>query len=122
MSASLLVAIGLLGGVGALVRHAVDVAVSARAGRAFPLGILLVNLSGAFALGLLVGSTVHGDAHRLVATGLLGSYTTFSTWMFDTQRLAAGGRGRAAALNVAASLALGLLAVWLGRELGVLLF
>ena len=118
MSAPLLVAIGLLGGTGALARHAVAAAVTARAGRAFPLGILLVNLSGAFALGLLVGATVHGDAYRLVATGLLGSYTTFSTWMFDTQRLAAGGRGRAGALNLAASLALGLLAVWLGRELG----
>jgi CrcB protein len=122
MTAPVLLAIGLLGGAGALARYGVDVAVSARAGRAFPpLGILVVNLSGAFLLGLLVGATVHGDAYRLVATGLLGSYTTFSTWMFDTHRLAAGGRGRAAALNLAASLALGLLAVWLGRELGALL-
>lgn len=122
MSAPVLLAIGLLGGAGALARYGVDAAVTARAGRAFsPLGILVVNLSGALLLGLLVGATVHGDAYRLVATGLLGSYTTFSTWMFDTHRLAAGGRRSAAALNLVASLALGLLAVWLGRELGALL-
>ena len=121
MSAPVLLAIGLLGGAGAVVRHGVDAAVSARAGRAFPLGILVVNLSGAFLLGLLVGATVHGDAYRLAATGLLGAYTTFSTWMFDSHRLATAGRRRAAAVNLAGSLALGLLAVWLGRELGALL-
>jgi CrcB protein len=120
MSAPLLLAVGLLGGAGAVARYSVDTAVGARTGRAFPLGILAVNLSGAFLLGLLAGATVHGDAYRLAATGLLASYTTFSTWMFDSHRLAAGGRGRAAALNLAASLALGLLAVWLGRELGTL--
>jgi len=119
MSAPLLLAIGLLGGAGALARYGVDAAVTARAGRAFPpLGILVVNLSGAFLLGIVVGVAVHGDRYSLVATGLLGSYTTFSTWVFDSHRLARGGRGGAAALNLGASLALGLLAVWLGRELG----
>jgi CrcB protein len=121
MSVPLLLAIGLLGGAGAVARYSVDAAVSARAGRAFPLGILVVNLSGAFLLGLLVGAAVHGDAYRLAATGVLGSYTTFSTWMFDSHRLATGGRGRVALINVVAGLALGLLAVWLGRELGALL-
>ena len=120
MSVPLLLAIGLLGGAGAVARHALDVAVGARTRRPFPLGILVVNLSGAFGLGVLAGATVPGDAYRLLATGLLGSYTTFSTWMFDSHRLAAGGRRGAAALNIAASLALGLLAVWLGRELGAL--
>ncbi len=121
MTAPVLLAIGLLGGAGAVVRYGVDAAVSARAGRAFPpLGILVVNVSGAFLLGLLVGATVHGDAYRLAATGLLGSYTTFSTWMFDSHRLATGGRRSGATLNLAAGLALGLLAVWLGRELGAM--
>ena len=63
---------------------------------------------------------MHGDAYRLVATGLLGSYTTFSTWMFDSHGLAAGGRRCAAVLNLAAGLTVGLLAVWLGRELGAM--
>lgn len=126
MSAPLLIAVGLLGGAAALARFLVDGAISARARpapgrRPFPLGILVVNLSGAFLLGVAVGAAVHGDRYSLVATGLLGSYTTFSTWMFDSHRLARTGRRGAAALNLAASLALGLLAVWLGRGLGELL-
>ena len=92
-----------------------------RAGRAFPWGTLAVNLSGAFALGLLVGAAVGGDALRLAGTGFLGAYTTFSTWMLETHRLAEDGRGRAALANVAVSLAAGLLFAWLGRELGATL-
>jgi CrcB protein len=128
MSAPLLLGIGILGGVGALARFLVDAAITARAGRTrtrtrerpFPLGILAVNLSGAFLLGLVVAAAVNGDRYSLIATGLLGSYTTFSTWMFDSHRLATDDRRgrRAAALNLAGSLVLGLLAVWLGRELG----
>jgi fluoride exporter len=120
VSAPLLLLVGLLGGAAACARFAVDAAITARAARRrpFPLGILTVNLSGAFVLGVVVGAALHGDRYTLVATGLLGSYTTFSTWMFDSHRLARDGRSGAAALNLAASLALGLLAVWLGRELG----
>jgi CrcB protein len=127
VSGPLLLAVGLLGGAGALARFLVDSAITARArpaagrGRPFPLGILAVNLSGAFLLGVVVGAATAGDRYTLIATGLLGSYTTFSTWVFDSHRLARDGRRGAAALNLAASLALGLLAVWLGRELGGLL-
>ena len=120
MSAPLLLIVGLLGGAAACARFAVDAAITARAtrGRPFPLGILAVNLSGAFLLGVVVGAPLHGDCLTLVATGLLGSYTTFSTWVLDSHRLARDGRRAEAALNLAASLALGLLAVWLGREIG----
>jgi CrcB protein len=122
MSGPLLLAVGLLGGTGAVARFLVDGAITARArGRGLPLGILAVNLSGALLLGIVVGAAVRDDAYRLIATGLLGSYTTFSTWVFDSDRLARDGRGGAAALYIAASLALGLLAVWLGRELGAVL-
>ena len=120
MSAPLLLFVGLLGGAAACARFVVDQAITDRAARArpFPLGILAVNLSGAFLLGVAVGVALDGDRYTLVATGLLGSYTTFSTWMFDSHRLARDGRRGEAVLNVVASLALGLLAVWLGRELG----
>jgi CrcB protein len=101
------------------VRFLVDGAVSARLGKRFPYGILAVNLSGAVALGVLVGAALDGDAYRLLGTGLLGAYTTFSTWMFDAERLAtAEGRRSAGALYVVASLLLGLAAVWLGRQVG----
>jgi CrcB protein len=119
MSAPLLLAIGLLGGAGAVVRFLVDGAVSARLGKRFPYGILAVNLSGAFALGVLVGAALDGDAYRLLGTGLLGAYTTFSTWMFDAERLATADERRgAAALYIVMSLLLGLAAVWLGRQVG----
>jgi len=124
MSAAALLAVGLLGGAGSVARFLLDRAVTHRADRAdrtrpaFPLGTLAVNLTGALLLGVLVGLAPGGDTLRLLGTGLLGAYTTFSTWMLETQRLAAGGRPRAAAANLAISLGLGLLAVWLGRELG----
>jgi CrcB protein len=117
VSAPVLLAIGLLGGLGAIARFGLDGAVAARLGRQLPFGTLAVNLSGAFALGLLT-ATLSGDAYRIAGTGFLGAYTTFSTWMFESHRLGEDGRLRAAALNLAGSLALGLTAAWLGRHLG----
>jgi CrcB protein len=113
-----LLGIGLLGGAGAIARLLLDGAVARRVGRAFPFGTLAVNLSGALALGVLVGARVAEHAYALAGIGFVGAYTTFSTWMLETHRLAEDGRTRAAVANVAASLALGLLAAWAARELG----
>jgi CrcB protein len=121
MSAGVLLGLGLLGGLGAIARFLLDGAVSARRGRAFPYGTLAVNLSGAFVLGVLVGAQLGENAYALAGTGFVGAYTTFSTWMLETHRLAEDGRTRAAVANVAVSLALGLLAAWLGRQAGGLL-
>lgn len=99
MSVLVLLGVGLLGGLGAVARHAVETGAGHR------LGLLVVNLSGSFALGLLVGAGVGGDALRLAGVGFLGAYTTFSAWSLEP-------RGRAVA-----TLALGLVAVWLGRLL-----
>ena len=118
MSAALLLGIGLLGGVGAVGRFLLDGAVASRAASAFPWGTLAVNLSGAFVLGVLVGAAVDGDALRLVGTGLLGAYTTFSTWMFESHRLAEDGEGRRSLANLLVSLVLGVGAAWLGRQIG----
>ena len=74
------------------------------------------RLPGAFALEVLTGAALSGDALRLVGTGLLGAFTTFSTWMYDTHHL---DRRRAVA-NIVVSLVLGLLVAALGRELGEL--
>jgi fluoride exporter len=110
--------VALLGGFAALLRFAVDGAISERAGSAFPWGTLVVNLTGAFVLGLLAGFALHGDALLLAGTAVLGSYTTFSTWMFETHRLAEDGELWAAALNIVLSLALGIGAAALGRTIG----
>jgi len=110
MSLGTWLGVAALGGLGAIARFLLDGAVSARAGTAFPWGTLAVNATGSFALGL-VGSNV------LVGVGLIGAYTTFSTWMLETHRLAEDGRWRPAVLNLVGSLAVGLAAAWLGRLL-----
>lgn len=98
MSLAAWIGVALAGGLGALARHWV--------GR-----ISVVNVSGAAVLGLLVGLGLEGDARAVLGAGLLGAYTTFSTWMALSRR----------PRDLALPLALGLLAVWLGRELGVML-
>ena len=111
------VGVALAGGAGALARFALDALVSERLGSGFPWGTLAVNVSGAFLLGLVAGATLHGDALAVAGTGALGSYTTFSTWMLETQRLGEDGQPWLLALNLAVSVAAGLGAVALGRTL-----
>ncbi len=112
------IAVGLLGGVAAAARFVIDAEVVARADSQFPVGILVVNLSGAFVLGLVAGTTLHGTALTIVAGGGIGSYTTFSTWILDSHRLGAEGAARLAWLNIGLSLAVGFAAVTLGHWLG----
>lgn len=114
-------AVGLLGGIGAILRFRLDALVQVRAGAEFPLGTLTVNALGSFTLGILHGAGVGGDALLLAGTAVLGSFTTFSTWMLETQRLAEEGEGRLALANVGAPLALGLAAIAAGWALGAAL-
>ncbi|MEZ5078007.1 MAG: fluoride efflux transporter CrcB [Solirubrobacterales bacterium] len=81
------IGVGALGALGALARFRVAGAVTARRASAFPYGTFVVNVSGGFTLGLLTGLGVNGDAMLVFGTGLLGGYTTFSTWMVEAQRL-----------------------------------
>ena len=113
------VAVILIGGCGAVLRFVVDGAVGAWLGRDFPLGTLSINLSGALVLGLLTGLALDNHEALLAGTAAVGSYTTFSTWMFETQRLDEEGRHRAAAANIVLSLLLGLGAAALGRWIGL---
>ena len=118
MSAWTWLAVAVLGGVGAGARFLLDSLISARSRSALPLGTLAVNTSGSLLLGLLAGLAVSGDVLVLAGTATLGSYTTFSTWMLETQRLGEDARSRVAALNVALSLLIGLGAAALGRTIG----
>ena len=112
------VGVALLGGAGALARFALDATVSDGAGDAFPWGTLAVNLSGAFLLGLLAGVELAGDGLLLAGTALLGSYTTFSTWMLESHRLGEDGEPARMWLNLCVPLVAGLAAAALGRALG----
>ena len=118
MRALVWVAAGLLGGLGAILRFALDAAVASRAGRDFPYGTFVVNITGSVLLGLVVGTALTGDAATLIGGATIGSYTTFSTWMIESHRLAEEGELRRAFANVAVSLAAGLAAAALGRMLG----
>jgi CrcB protein len=110
--------VGVLGGVAAIARFLVDGAVASRAGGVFPAGTLAVNLSGALLLGLVTGLALTGDALLLAGTAVLGSYTTFSTWLFETHRLAEDDQRLATVANVVGSLLLGLAATAAGRWIG----
>lgn len=121
MTLPVLLALGLAGGAGALARFGLDAAVGARVASGFPLGTLIVNLSGALVLGALVGAALDGDGYRVAGTGFLGAYTTFSTWTFESHRLGEDGQLRMGSLNLIGSLVLGLAAAWLGRKIGAAL-
>ena len=115
MSIVLWAAVVLIGGAGSVLRFLADGAVSARvdqhsAGRDFPLGTLAVNVSGAVILGLLTGLALGHDEALLAGTAAVGSYTTFSTWMLETQRLTEERQHGKAAVNVVLSLAAGVAA------------
>ena len=116
-----LMAVGVIGGAAAIGRFLLDGAVAARVGREFPFGTLAVNLVGALLLGVLAGAALGAETMRLAAVGLLGSFTTFSTWALESHRLGEDSRLRLGVANFAVSLVLGVTAVWLGRWIGGLL-
>lgn len=110
------------GGAGAALRYAVGLWVEARTGPGFPWGTFAVNTSGCFLIGVIA---TLADAHAwispaarlLLVTGLLGSFTTFSTFGLETWELAQDGRGWLALANAGASVAAGVAAVIAGVQL-----
>ncbi|WP_156690027.1 fluoride efflux transporter CrcB [Mycobacterium sp. Marseille-P9652] len=109
------VGVALLGGVGSVLRFVVDRAVARRVAPGFPFGTLTVNLSGAALLAFLGGLALNKEAALLAGTAFVGAYTTFSTWMLETQRLGEERQTTAALTNIVVSTALGLAAVLLGQ-------
>jgi CrcB protein len=113
------VAVAALGGCGAVGRFVIDGLIAGRAGRDFPIGTLAINLTGTVLLGVLVGVGAAGNLYLLAGTATLGAYTTFSTWMFESYRLAEDGEFGPAILNALLSLLLGFGAALLGRTIGL---
>ncbi|HWC35506.1 MAG TPA: fluoride efflux transporter CrcB [Mycobacteriales bacterium] len=110
--------VALAGGIGAVARFVVDSSVASRRGRDFPYGTLVVNVSGAALLGLLTGVVLSDDAALVAGTGVIGAYTTFSTWLFETERLSEEREPANAAMNIVISLILGVAAAALGKAIG----
>ena len=114
----------LAAAVGAPLRYLVDQAVQHRRDGPFPAGTLTINVTGSLLLGLLTGLVAHHGlsprALTVLGTGLLGAYTTFSTFSYETVRLLEDGAVTEAALNVVVSLAVGLAAAAAGLGLALL--
>jgi CrcB protein len=117
-----LLIIGCGGFVGAILRYLVSGWVYSLSGSDFPLGTLVVNVVGSFILGLVLGLSDHFILHPQVmlflTIGLLGAFTTYSTFSFESWSLIEVGSYGEALLNMAASLLLGLAAIALGLLLG----
>jgi CrcB protein len=108
------------GGLGAGLRYVVDVIVMRGRKGAFPLGILIVNVSGSFALGLLtgLGSVIGPEWMTIFGIGLLGGYTTFSTVSVETALLAETRRRAWAWMNLAGTLVAATAAAGAGLAIG----
>lgn len=115
--------IGIAGFAGAVSRYLLGGWISRRTAVAFPWGTLIVNVSGCFALGLLItlftGRLVpNPDVRAALTVGFLGAYTTFSTFAYDSFKLGDDGAVDLALANIVASVAIGVAAAWLGTVVG----
>ncbi len=118
-----LVMIGAGGAVGAVLRYGVTGVGQRIVGASFPLGTMIANLTGCLLIGLLAavfaGPYLVREEYRAgLMIGVLGAFTTFSTFGWETFALANDGQRWAAALNVVATNIFGLLAVWVGYRVG----
>ncbi len=119
--------IGLFGATGAVARYSVSDWCYRLLGQSFPFGTLAVNLIGCFALGFVAHMTqttelIPAYLRDGVKIGLLGAFTTFSTFGYETLELVQSGQWRAGLLNVVVSVVCGVFAVWLGLSLARALY
>jgi len=119
------IAVGLGGALGSLARHAVNMLFAHVFERAVPYATAAVNLSGALTIGVLAALVaterlpMSPPMRTFVFVGILGGFTTFSSFMLDTFTLGHGGDHALAAANVIGQTAVGLLAVWAGYYAGL---
>jgi CrcB protein len=118
-----LLVVAVAGGTGAVLRFVVDGAIRRRSTADFPLGTMIINVSGSLVLGLLTGLVLSQllppEWHLVVGTGLMGGYTTFSTASVDTVRLLEERRWAATVINGFAMLIFCTLAAGVGYLIGV---
>jgi len=118
---TLLVAVG--GALGSVARYWLDGAVYRLLPATFPYGTFIVNVTGCLAFGLLIGVagdrlTLGSPARALLLVGLLGGFTTFSSFAFETFTLARQAAWTLLVMNVGGQVLLGLLALWTGVVVG----
>lgn len=118
----MLLAIALGGAAGSACRYLLGLAIQNRIGGDFPIGTLLINVSGSFVLGFLVryalmGTEISPITRALLTTGFCGGYTTFSTFSYETAALLEGGWYGRASVYVVLSVVVSLLGTFLGFQL-----
>lgn len=108
--------------VGAALRFLVDTAITRGRRGSFPLGTFVVNVLGAFVLGLVTALAAHGHLgptpYDLLGPGLCAGFTTFSTWMWETLAAWRAGGRNVAVSNIAATVLVGCAAAAVGLALG----
>jgi fluoride exporter len=118
-------AVALGGAIGSMARHGVNDFFGHTLGRPGALATASVNVIGSFVIGLLAGLIAGGRLHEtplmraFIFVGILGGFTTFSSFMLDTFTLAEGRHVSAALLNVTGQVILGYAAAYIGFRLGV---
>jgi CrcB protein len=115
--------VGIGGAIGSVARYALSAVVLRATGTLFPLGTFVVNAVGCLCFGLVVGAaeqriTLTPEARALVLAGILGGFTTFSSYVFDSAGLMRDGQMGAAIVNLAGQVVAGLAAFWIGSALG----
>jgi CrcB protein len=125
MARLLLIFLG--GGTGAVLRYLVGGWTQRWTTLPFPLGTLIVNISGCLLIGFLAGlflgpRPINADWRFAILVGILGGYTTFSTFAWETLQLANDREWLHVGLNVVLSVVGGLLAVWIGRQVVLMIY
>jgi CrcB protein len=122
---SLYVGVAVAGALGAPLRYLVDTAIQRSRGGSFPLGTMVINVTGSLALGFLSGLALYhafpSAPATVLGTGFCGAYTTFSTLMFETVRLAEEEAHAAAVWSVAGNLLPGVAAAAMGMGAAALI-
>jgi CrcB protein len=117
----LLVAAG--GAIGSVARYALSTFVLRATGTLFPLGTFVVNAVGCLCFGVVVGAAeqriaLSPEARTFILAGVLGGFTTFSSYVFESAGLIRDGQMTAAIVNIAGQVVAGLAAFWIGAALG----
>jgi fluoride exporter len=117
----LLVAVG--GALGSMARYALSMLVLRATGTLFPLGTFVVNVVGCLCFGLVIGAAgqriaLSPEARAFILVGVLGGFTTFSSYVFESAGLIRDGQMGAALVNVGGQVIAGLAAFWIGTALG----
>lgn len=121
MSVSILLATAAAGGIGAALRYAIDRLLLPARHKGFPVGILVVNITGSLALGVLtgLGSLLSSELAAVLGVGLLGGYTTFSAVHVETVLLAKRRQWRQALVNLFGTVILTVAAAAVGMVIGL---